>query len=257
MENEDTPQKDISDYIKSRWEHPSKWAERLAEGLVRVEKKYHELYKEHKETKLRVDSKEVEELRKLIGPEVDKKIEEKKGVFSEFKTSIYKTFFTISGIATLAAAVVVTLGVFYVMNKTTPGQIVKSLNKVDNIEKRLENYQEKKAFNEFKQTFDDFESKSEDSQKSLEEKLTKSSEGQIAELKSSYDKQISDFKNSVDSYTKSNEELKASNDLYKKSFDEMQKTNDSNASKLKELEKRVTESEKKYDVKIKKLEKAK
>ncbi len=196
----------------------------------------------------------------VIKLELQKVIEGKKGILSKFRRFVKFAIFTGTGIGLLVSSGVVATGVFYVMNRTTPGNVVKSLatskqtitaysEKIDNFEKKYSD----EYFNTQKKSMDNAFA---NQQKNLEGQL-KSYSDQVVGLKDSYEKQISDFKNSVDSYKKSNEELKASNDLYKKSLDEMQKTNDSNASKLKELENKVASNEKSYNSRIKKLEKAK
>lgn len=266
MENKDINDmslEELRDFIKSSpFVSAFKWGGVLANKSINIEKRISKVEEEQKKTKLVLGDEEVKKIvdnryKELVDDRINEKISGRKGVLH----TVRRYFgFTTAGLIVVVAVALLAYN-SYIKNRTTAGKIITYQNKVVGIEKKLEEYPKKKDF-------DDFKSNSENSQKSLEEQLKKFLDSQITELKSSYDKQIvdlkgsyekqtGDLKNDISSYKDSYEKLKADNEVYKNSLDGMKKSSEEAANRIKEFEDRISKSEKKYDVKIKKLEKAK
>lgn len=236
--------KSPEDYAPSHFANNYKMVKSLAEDLIKVAKYAYKIREEHKETRSRVNSQEIEKIREILGPVV----QDKKGVFSEFWNLVpafqnYTKVIKRWGIAGIVLVGVTLAGwggaiwtISYFANKPTTKNITTlekavKLNKNDISSIKEEYKKDSEEYSSFK--------------KSIEERINEEKNNN-APLKSRldlYEKLIPDLQNSIDSN--------------KKMYDELKVNYDNSVNKINELEKRLDDYEKRHEIDRKKDNSAK
>ena len=206
MAEEELKPKSMRDYIISPYEHHSKPLNRLAEGLVSLEKILLKISKEQKNTKVLIEDEEIKKIvgeryKELIDQELTQAIKGKGGVMPSLRK--YLGFTTAGFFVVLALA-----GGFsfvYLKNKTTTGNIMNIENSINKIKSGNE-----KLSSDFKEYSEDNNGKI----KNLEEQMNSKQQD--------YEKAINNLKTSNEEYKKELDELEKQNQNYDRRFDELE-----------------------------------
>ena len=203
MAEEEFKPKNVEEYIKSPFEHPSKPLKRLAEGQVSLEKRVSEIEGKQEDTKLILGDEEIKKIvenryKEIVNKEVDKA---KKGAVHLIRKYLGLTTAGFFVVLALAGSV----SLIYLKNKTTTGNIM-------NIENSIK---KTKAENEkLSSDFKKYTGENNGKIKNLEEQMNSKLQD--------YEKTISALKTSNEEYQKGMNELKNQNQNYDKKFDELE-----------------------------------
>lgn len=206
----------------------------LGADVIKLAKYVLKIREEHKETKAKVEGREAEKLREILGIE----IKGKKGPFSEFRRSIYTNLFTVYGITTLALVVGAVATIIHFANKPTTKNITNLEKDVKSISSFILKESSRENAAKYRAGALTLREVIEDGVKDTYDKAYK------AKI-DSYDARISDLANKIEVYQNENSGLLKTNEAYKKSNEELRESNEKSLKKIDDLEKDRDNLEKK------------